>query len=449
LTVIATSSGPPGAQDEASRTLLVTIEEVYNITMEMDVNTTPPMPPGGVAEYILKITNNGNTNDYVSLEVPDVPDGWFVTLDSEGVPLGPGQSKEVTVTILASPRLEESPSQKYHFSVKGVSDGLPDDTQELDVSCQVGAVGKIDFMVRGDDTIEVNPFKKENYNFIFDVVNKGNAMDEVILEVSSMSWDPYSVGIDPTFYPSIQPISQYEVRQVRLEVVVPRDTPLGYYDITVVASSTLNPASVKTAVVHIKVIQEDITVQPIKFKRGEDPNFKIWNLYQVELGEIIYIGVPVSNNGSEVVHDIKLKVYQDGTMVRQENISSLGLLKTIVITVQWKADFLGEFTIQATASMFGDSNKEDNTVVATIKVVEPSRDISRFGGNLWSLEPGKPLFIILVFVVIIGIGMTVRYMMGLRGEQSTRDLYESIYGDDLMGEQNGSGPEWKERDKGG
>jgi len=36
--------------------------------------------------------------------------------------------------------------------------------------------------------------------------------------------------------------------------------------------------------------------------------------------------------------------------------------------------------------------------------------------------------------VVIGILATVRYMLNLRGEQSTRDLYESIYGEDLVQE---------------
>jgi uncharacterized membrane protein len=450
LTIYATSTGPPESPDEESRTLLVTIEEVFNVTMDIDTNVSLPMPPGGVAEYMFTITNNGNTNDYVTLEVLDVPDGWFVTLDSEGVPLGPGQSKDITLTVLASPRIEEAPSEKYYFSVVGVSDGLPDVTQYINVTCEISPVGKIDFGVTGDDTIDVNPYQKENYNFIFDVQNKGNCIDEMTLSVSSWSWDPETVKINPVFYPNILSISRYTTKQARLEVTVPRGTPLGYYDITVIAMSTLNPSSTRTAVVHVKVIQEDVTVQPIKFKRGADPNFKIWKRYQVEEGEIIYIGVPVSNNGSEVVHDINLKVYQDSKVIREDNITSLGLLKTVVITVQWKANFLGEFNIKAVASLRGDSNKADNTVSADVKVVESLTPEQTQSEDIWSLTPGSPLFLILVLVVIMGIGMTIRYMLSLRSEQTTRDLYESIYGDDIVGrEGGGGGPEDKGPREGG
>ena len=42
------------------------------------------------------------------------------------------------------------------------------------------------------------------------------------------------------------------------------------------------------------------------------------------------------------------------------------------------------------------------------------------------------MFLILVIVVIVGILMTIRYMLSLRAEQTTRDLYESIYGDDIV-----------------
>jgi hypothetical protein len=37
--------------------------------------------------------------------------------------------------------------------------------------------------------------------------------------------------------------------------------------------------------------------------------------------------------------------------------------------------------------------------------------------------------------VVVGILATTRYMLNLRSEQHTRDLYESIYGEDMVGAQ--------------
>jgi hypothetical protein len=39
--------------------------------------------------------------------------------------------------------------------------------------------------------------------------------------------------------------------------------------------------------------------------------------------------------------------------------------------------------------------------------------------------------------VVVGILATTRYMLNLRSEQHTRDLYESIYGEDMVGGQPG------------
>jgi hypothetical protein len=183
-----------------------------------------------------------------------------------------------------------------------------------------------------------------------------------------------------------------------------------------------------------------VTVQPVKFKKGSEPNFRIWKQYRVEEGEFVYIGIPISNNGSEIINRVNLKVYQESKLIKEENITSLGILKTVVITVQWKANFLGEFQIKAVASVSGDSNVQDNTAQASIKVVE--KEVTTIGGteNPWSLEPGKPLFLVLIIVIIIGILATVRYMLSLRAEQSARDLYESIYGDDLVGGAKPGGP---------
>jgi len=454
ITLKATSTGPPDSPDEASRTIMVTIEEVFNINMTIPVNKTAPMPPGGVAEFTFSVHNKGNTNDYVTLTVQGTPEGWFVTLDSEGVPLGPNQKKDITLTVLASPRLEESPAQKYYFSVKGISDGKPDFIQWVNVSCEISKVGRIDLGVSGDDTITVNPYQKENYNFIFDTINKGNAQDEVHLVISSMSWDPNSVHISPVFYPNILNVPRYQTKQTRMEVTIPRGTPLGYYDISVIASSTLNPQSTKTVVVHVKVIQEDVTVQQFRFKKGSESNFRVWKQYKVDEGSTIYIGIPVFNNGSEIVHDVNLKVYQDGRVIKEDNITSMGLQKSVVITFQWKASFIGEFKLKAVVGIKGDSYPTDNVVEASIKVVEKSGGTTTVTENPLSLAPGKPLFWLLVIVVVIGILATVRHMLNLRSEQSTRDLYESIYGDDIAPGQGpvggpGTSDEYQKLDKGG
>jgi hypothetical protein len=394
------------------------------------------MPPGGVATFDFQIINNGNTNDYVKLTVLGAPSGWFLTLDNEGVPLGPGQTKVVELTVLASPRLEESPAQKYYFSVKGISDGQPDLIQYINVSCAVSPVGRMNLQVNGDDTLTVNPFEKENYNFIFDVYNKGNSEDEITLAVSSVSWDQQSVHISPVFYPALLNIPQYQTRQARMEVTVPRGTALGYYDITVYGVSKLNPLSSTTLVVHLKVIQMDIQMQPLKFKKGSETAFKQWTQYKVEEGQTIYIEIPIYNNGSEIVHNINMKFYQDGRVIQERNITSIGLISSVVVAVPWTANFIGTFKLNAVGAILGDSNMADNAYTAEIKVVEKTTTTTTVGnGNIYSLAPGAPLFWLLVLAVIVGILITLRYMLNLRSEQHTRDLYESIYGEDMVGGQ--------------
>jgi uncharacterized membrane protein len=436
ITLTATSQGPPDIPDEIQRTVLISVAEVFNINMVIAQNTSAPMPPGGVAEYEFQVINNGNTNDYVKLTVAGAPDGWFITLDNEGVPLGPGQRKTVTLTVLASPRLEESPAQAYFFSVKGISDGQPDLIQYVNVSCAVTSVGRINLEVNGDDTLTVNPYEKENYNFIFDAFNKGNSEDEISLSVSSVSWDQQTVHINPVFYPTLLNIPKYQTRQARMEVTIPRGTALGYYDITIYGVSKLNPASSKTMVVHVKVIQQDLTMQPLRFKKGSEQTFKAWKQYKAEEASTIYLEVPISNNGSEIAHTINMRLYQDGRIIREDNITSIGLLKTVVLRVPWTASFIGTFKIKAVSTIKGDSNIADNSAEAEIKVVEKTTTGPVVGNsNIYSLAPGTPFFWLLVLMVVVGILATTRYMLNLRSEQHTRDLYESIYGDDIVGGQ--------------
>jgi uncharacterized membrane protein len=447
ITLTATSQGPPDSPDELSRSVLVTVAEVFGINMTIAQNTSAPMGPGGVAEFDFKVINNGNTNDYVKLTVAGAPDGWFITLDTEGVPLGPGQKKEVTLTVLASPRLEESPAQKYYFSVKGISDGQPDLIQYVNVTCSITAVGSINLEVNGEDTLVVNPYEKENYNFIFDAYNKGNAEDEISLSVSSVSWDPQTVHINPVFYPTLLNVPRYQTRQARMEVTVPHGTALGYYDITIYGVSKLNPSSSKSLVVHVKVIQQDIITQPLKFKKSSETVFKQWKQYKVEEGSTIYIEIPISNNGSEPVHDINMKLYQDGRVIYETNITSIGLVKSVFLSTSWTASFIGTFKLKAVGNIKGDAHTPDNTAEAEIKVVERTTTGPTLQNDPLSLAPGKPLFWLLVIIVVIGILGTVRYMLNLRSEQHTRDLYESIYGEDMVQKEPGARTEEQKTDE--
>jgi hypothetical protein len=95
--------------------------------------------------------------------------------------------------------------------------------------------------------------------------------------------------------------------------------------------------------------------------------------------------------------------------------------------------------MKAIVTIAGDSDPVDNAAEANVKVKEKAGGGGGIVENPWSLAPGKPLFFLLVIVVVIGILATVRYMLNLRGEQHTRDLYESIYGEDMVQEHETGG----------
>jgi len=449
ITVKANSTGPPDYPLQESRQLQITIAEVFGVSTTIAKNVSDPMGPGGVAEFPFNVINNGNTNDYAKLTVSAAPDGWFASVDSEGVALGPGQKKEVTFTVSASPMLEQSPAQKYRFSVTVVSTGRPDVIHYVNVSCEITPVGRIDLAVDGDDTITVNPYQKENYNFIFDAMNKGNAEDEIHLAVSGTSWDTSTVHIQAVFYPNLLNVPRYHTSQARMEVIVPSGTPLGFFDVTVEAASTLNPQSRKTVVVHINVIQQDMTINPLKFRKISESKFIAVKQYSVVDGDTIDIMIQLHNNGSAIQRDVNVRVYQDSRVIWENNFTSIGLLKTETTTFRWTASFIGTFKMKAIVTIAGDSDPVDNAAEANVKVKEKAGGGGGIVENPWSLAPGKPLFFLLVIVVVIGILATVRYMLNLRGEQHTRDLYESIYGEDMVQEKDGPAPdEYNKYDKG-
>jgi uncharacterized membrane protein len=424
ITVIAKSTGPPESPVEEMHNLRVEVLEVFNFTMEIDKNTTTPGPPTSVFEFEFEVINAGNSNDFVTLSIKGKPnDDWFLILDPEGVPLSPLEIRSVSLTVI-SPSARNCAADEYEFWIYGVSEGNSSIVRNVSVQVKITAVGEIDFEIEGNDLINVNPYEKEVHNFIFTLINKGNDIDEISLSVGGTSWDPNQVQIRATFYSPIQALHRYSETQVSLEVRIPKGTPLGYYDITVVAQSILlNPESTRTLTVHMKVIQEDVKVSPMKFKKFNEVKFKQWEMYTVQEGDLINIGIFIFNNGSEPVHDVNVRLYIDNKLKREENISSIGVLKTIAITHQWKADFVGEFNVKADAKIKGDAEKSDNSNTAKIKVVEDTGETNGPGQDMTM----NLLMIVLMLVIIGGIFGLARHIVTLRREATQRELYESIY----------------------
>ncbi len=433
LTILARSQGPIDSPAEIVYNLKVTVAQVHNFDLSIAKNTTAPIPPGGVAEFEFAVKNTGNGNDGVNLTVDNVPDGWFVTLDSSEVSLTAFQTRTLTLTVQASPSMSQAPAGRYVLGVGGQSAGNATVVDRFTVEIIVSEICGINFAVAGSDTIETNPYRGSDANFVFTVTNTGNAPGEAITKVESISWDPKLTPMRTTVTPERASVPAYRTTNVLVTVSVPRDTAVGLYDLTVVSSGVACQEQKIPVSVHLRVVHEDVRAQYVKFKLKTQPVFQEVKTYTVELGDPVQIAIGVLNNGSQIVRDVHVKITVGNTVVKEQTITSLGVLKTVVVQGEYSAKFTGKFPVTAEVSIAGDVNPGDNKATAKLNVREncPPGGCGPTGGgaqNIWSLEPGSPLFLIMLVVILAVLAVVGRVAISAREKEMSKDLYDSIYG---------------------
>ncbi len=431
LSVSATSSGPPESPQVVSYTMKIIVEQRYKFTVGIDTNASgphPSIPPGGVGEHTLTLTNAGNGPDTIRLEVLNPPLGWFTTFDQDEVTVLPGKPKDIVLSIQVSNENEEALAKLYLLAVQATSTGNLSLVWEQNISVEVAPRRGISFSVSGPDTVLANPYQRSAYNHIFNLENTGNAQDDVRLEIIGVSWGP-EIGITPTLATVNKEIGAFAKTSVQLSLTVPTNTPVGTYDIQVKATSLGDPRQSVTLMVHIQVIVEDIQVQPIRFKLASEPDtaFQEWRTYLVKQNGDVRLSFALINNGTETIYAINVKVLADNRVIHEENISSLRVLETYEIRVEFPATFLGPHQITVKADLPGDVNRDDNTQVAVIDVREELRDVNDANATN-PFRAGSPLFFVLLLLAIIVVVAIIKVASGLGKRSSQKELYSTIYG---------------------
>ena len=170
--VTATSQGDD--TQTAELTTMTTILPVYDIALEgVGELTTETADASEGVNYMLKITNNGNTDDTIDLAT----EGTAATLSQESVSLASGASVEVMLTISG-----DTLSLAGNYEVKVTATSQGDDAQTAEISTTTTILPVYDIALEGIGELTTETADaSEGVNYTLKITNNGNTNDTVDL----------------------------------------------------------------------------------------------------------------------------------------------------------------------------------------------------------------------------------------------------------------------------
>ncbi len=350
----ATSQGD--TTKTAEITTSTTILPVYSISLAGvgDLTTETSDASNGV-NYRVRVTNNGNTRDTISLTTSgDVN----ATVSPSRITLNRGLSRTVTLNILGTAL---TAAGEYKVKFKATSQGDTTKTAEIPTTTKILPVYSISLAGVGDLTTETSD-ASNGVNYRVRVTNNGNTRDTISLTTSG--------DVNATVSPSRITLNRGLSRTVTLNILGTALTAAGEYKVKFKATS-----------------QGDTT------KTAEIPTTtKILPVYSISLAGVgdlttetsdasngVNYRVRVTNNGN-TRDTISLTTSGDvnATVSPSRITLNRGLSRTVTLSILGTAlTAAGEYKVKFKATSQGDSTK--NAEILTTTTILPVYDIALAG----------------------------------------------------------------------
>lgn len=139
------SSNPYQARDESQQIRIAVRDEQISVI------------PGNEVDLYITLTNESSRDEHVELSIRGVPESW-ITGDSRFVPLAPGQTRQVVLTV-APPPVPESRVGQYPLEILAIRQSDPDHPALADSLLTVAAFesrGRVGVLL-GSTHFAVNP----------------------------------------------------------------------------------------------------------------------------------------------------------------------------------------------------------------------------------------------------------------------------------------------------
>ncbi len=162
----------------------------FDILMDYAGDYSKYGDPGKSVKYLVDVTNTGNADDSLYLDLEDLPTGWDYLMSAQDLqafgdgyilPLGVDETVTLEVKIIISANMEDAQANVLNeIQVKAVSTNASYISAELPIYTTVNPYSEI-FLEFSQDQIYLAPFEEGTVEF--SIENRGNAMRNVVLGV--------------------------------------------------------------------------------------------------------------------------------------------------------------------------------------------------------------------------------------------------------------------------
>jgi uncharacterized membrane protein len=267
-----------------------TVLQNYDPKITIVGGDTQSADPEAEVTYNIKIENEGNGEDEISLSLAGSNSTWG-TLGESSFTLEAGANTTTTLRVTAP--ADTTAQNGYKITMRATSEDETT-TKSRDVFLNVNEIYEVSVFVSGDSTQSGDPGDQLTYSI--SVKNKGNSDDTVALslEGDKASWGSIVEDLD---------LEQGETKTINLTVNIDDDAIVGDNDIIVRGASEDNPEVNDTGTVKVSV-NKQFKVDVVVSSQSGDP------------GSTITYDVRIQNDGTGVdTFSVSIDDYPEGWAV--------------------------------------------------------------------------------------------------------------------------------------
>jgi uncharacterized membrane protein len=207
--------------------------------------------PGDAQTYRIYISNYGNHEDEISLNITDIPGDWNVTFNgqngvTQNVVLGAFNSTTVSVKVITD---SKSIAGEYWFYVNSK---LESTGEETNVLLYTSITPFYDVALKSDSKL-IRTHPGEDFTITINISNRGNTRDDITREIIGL---PSSWGFQPTNHTYNQ-LGAYSSKTEKIIITVPEEESEREVNLTIRVYSQNQPEDTREKDSNVYVESKD------------------------------------------------------------------------------------------------------------------------------------------------------------------------------------------------
>lgn len=291
--------------------LTATAEAVHQLRATAPTTTTGP--PGSTLNLTLRVRNEGNSPEAITVVPLSNPGGWIVKAPSAAVLGAGGAERELHVEVTV-PEYAMAEDVRLEFGIRGGEGSL----ERVNTTVVVPPV--YDFEWSEASTVRVQ--RGDSVTLFLRFFNRGNAADTIRLAASAPP------GWNATASPASLEVASNSSGIVRLRWDVPATAAPGQATVRLRAAAMADGNAVERA------IPVSVEAPRVELEAAFAPTTPM------RLGDVVLVTALLRNPGTVPARNVSARLLTDGAIVDDVSFATVGPNQTVATVLRWVVEDL-------------------------------------------------------------------------------------------------------------